>query len=302
MAVIEVQQLHKRYRGRVAVDDVSFAVERGEIFGILGPNGAGKTTTVECIAGLRRPDGGQIRVLGRDPQRDRAYLRQRVGVQLQASRLPGKITVAEALALFGSFYLRPADQEQLLADLGLTAQRDTRFEQLSGGQQQRLSIALALIGNPEVAILDELSTGLDPRARRATWNMIRGLRARGTTVLLVTHSMEEAAQLCDRLALFDGGRIVAIATPAGFVAAIGGEQRICFRPSAPLDLRLLEALPEVRLVESLGDQLRVSGDGNLLGAVAALLARHQIVAADLRLEETTLEDAVGALTRRAAAG
>jgi ABC-2 type transport system ATP-binding protein len=301
MAVIEVQHLHKRYRGRVAVHDVSFSVEQGEIFGILGANGAGKTTTIECIAGLRRPDGGQIRVLGRDPQRDRAYLRQRVGVQLQASRLPGKITVAEALALFGSFYPHPADQEQLLADLGLTAQRATRFEQLSGGQQQRLSIALALVGNPEVAILDELTTGLDPQARRATWAVIRGLRARGATVLLVTHGMEEAAQLCDRLALIDAGRVVAIDTPGGFVAALGGERRVWFRPSAPLDLRLLEALPEVRRVERIGDQLRVSGDGNLLGAVAALLARYQIVAADLRLEETTLEEAVGALTRRAAA-
>ena len=301
MAVIEVQQLHKRYRGRVAVDDVSFSVERGEIFGILGANGAGKTTTVECIAGLRRPDGGQVRVLGRDPRHDRAYLRQRVGVQLQASRLPGKITVAEALALFGSFYPHPADQEQLLAELGLAAQRNTRFEHLSGGQQQRLSIALALVGNPEVAILDELTTGLDPRARRATWNVIRGLRARGTTVLLVTHGMEEAAQLCDRLAVFDGGRIVAIDTPAGLVAALGGEQRVCFRPSAPLDLSRLAALPGVRRIVSDVEQICVTGVGDLLSAVTAFLAAEQVVAHDLTLEHATLEDAVGALTRRAIA-
>jgi ABC-2 type transport system ATP-binding protein len=301
MTAIAVHRLHKRYRGHIAVQDVSFTVAQGEIFGILGPNGAGKTTIVECIAGLRTPDGGQIRVLGLDPQRDRAALRQRVGVQLQASRLPGKITVGEALALFGSFYQHPADQEQLLADLGLAAHRARRFEQLSGGQQQRLSIALALVGNPEVVILDELTTGLDPQARRATWAVIRTLRARGTTVLLVTHAMEEAAQLCDRLALIDAGRIVAVDTPAGFMAAVGPEQRVSFRPSAPLDLSRLAALPEVRRIESHGDQICVSGVGNLLGVVTAFLAREQIVAADLRLEHATLEDAVGALTRGASA-
>jgi ABC-2 type transport system ATP-binding protein len=301
MAAIEISRLYKRYRDRVAVHDVSFSVARGEIFGILGPNGAGKTTTVECIAGLRQADRGQVRVLGLDPRRDRAALRQRVGVQLQASRLPGKITVAEALALYGSFYRRPADPEQLLGALSLSGQRDARYEQLSGGQQQRLSIALALVGAPEVAILDELSTGLDPQARRATWSLIRDLRDRGVTVLLVTHAMEEAAQLCDRLAVFDAGRIVALDTPATLVAALGAGQQLTFRPSAALDQRLLEALPEVRRVEARGDLLVVRGGGDLLGAVAALLARHRIVAADLRVEEASLEQAVGALVRQAEA-
>lgn len=299
MAVIEVSQLTKRYRDCVAVQDVSFAVAPGEIFGILGPNGAGKTTTVECIAGLRSADHGQIRVLGLDPRRDRPALRRRVGVQLQASRLPGKLTVAEALALYGSFYRQPTDPDQLLAALGLAEQRATRYEQLSGGQQQRLSIALALVGAPEVAILDELSTGLDPQARRATWALVRDLRARGVTVLLVTHAMEEAAQLCDRLAVFAAGRIVALDTPAALVAALGEERQLRFRPSAPLDLHLLEALPEVRRAETRGAELLVSGTGDLLGAIVALLSRQRLVAADLHVEEATLEEAVGALVRQA---
>src|SRR5262245_60428585 len=210
---IEVRHLHKRYRRRVAVQDVSFTVEAGEIFGIVGPNGAGKTTTVECIAGLRTPDQGLVRVLGFDPQRDRAALTQRVGVQLQQCQLPEKITVWEALDLYYSFYRTPANAEQLLADMGLVDQRHTAFGKLSGGQKQRLSIALALIGNPEVALLDELTTGLDPQARRETWQMIEQIRARGVTILLVTHLMAEAEQLCDRLAVIDTGRVAALESP-----------------------------------------------------------------------------------------
>lgn len=221
MPAIEVTHLFKRYRDHIALHDVSFTVERGEIFGLLGPNGAGKTTTVECIAGIRPPDGGRVRVLGRDPQRDRTALRQLVGVQLQASRLPAKITVAEAVSLYGSFYPRPADQEWLLSAVGLTAQRAVRFEHLSGGQQQRLSIALALVGSPELAILDEVTTGLDPQARRATWELLRELRAQGVTVLLVTHSMDEAAQLCDRTAVLDGGRVVATDPPTEWEESLG---------------------------------------------------------------------------------
>lgn len=298
MAVIEVQHLHKRYRDHVAVHDVSFAVEQNEIFGILGPNGAGKTTTVECIAGLRRADGGKITVLGRDPQRDRDGLRQRVGVQLQASALPGKIKVWEALALYSSFYQQAADWKQLLGDLGLDDKRNTTFEKLSGGQKQRLSIALALVGNPEIAILDELTTGLDPQARRDTWKLIETVRGRGVTIVLVTHSMEEAEQLCDRLAIIDGGRVAAINTPAGLVARLDAEQRIRFRPSAPLDEQLLRALPEVQRIEQIGNQIQVSGTGNLLGAVTAILSQHQIVALDLRVEQATLDDAFVALTGR----
>src|SRR5215475_9985625 len=187
MSVIEVNHLHKRYGDHAVVQDVSFAVERGEIFGIVGPNGAGKTTTVECVEGLRIPDKGAVTVLGLDPQRDGNALRQRVGAQLQQSALPEKTKVWEALDLYSSFYRKPADWRQLMEVLGLTDQRDTKFGKLSGGQKQRLSIALALVGNPEVAILDELTTGLDPNARRDTWDLIEQMRDRGVTVVLVTH-------------------------------------------------------------------------------------------------------------------
>jgi ABC-2 type transport system ATP-binding protein len=298
MPVIEVSNLHKRYGDTVAVDDVSFTVEEGEIFGILGPNGAGKTTTVECVEGLRTPDRGRIEVLGLDPRRDRAELRHKVGVQLQEGLLPEKLTVAEALDLYSSFYAAPADWERLLDDLGLADKRRTRFGKLSGGQKQRLSIALALVGDPRIAVLDELTTGLDPQARRDTWQVIENVRARGVTVLLVTHFMEEAERLCDRLAVIDAGRVVAVDTPAGLVARVSTEQRIRFKPSVPLDDALLTALPEVSGVTRQGQQVLVSGAGNLLHAVTAVLARHQIVALELRVEQANLDDAFVALTGR----
>jgi ABC-2 type transport system ATP-binding protein len=296
--VIEVSHLHKRYRQTVAVDDVSFTVERGEIFGILGPNGAGKTTTVECVEGVRRPDRGTVRVLGLDPQRDRRDLRQRVGVQLQEAQLYDKIRLGEAMELFSSFYRRPADWRALIDELGLSDKRNTPFNKLSGGQRQRLSIALALVGNPEIAILDELTTGLDPQARRDTWELIEQVRDRGVTVVLVTHFMEEAERLCDRLAVIDSGRVVAVDTPAGLVARVNAEQRIRFRPSAPVDGGLLTGLAEVTAVQRQGGQLVVTGTGNLLQVVASVLARHQIVAADLRVEQASLDDAFVALTGR----
>jgi ABC-2 type transport system ATP-binding protein len=294
--VIEVKDLVKRYGGVAAIDSVSFAVEEGEIFGILGPNGAGKTTAVECIAGLRTPDAGTIRVLGLDPQRDSAALRQRLGVQLQESELPDQIKVWEALDLYSSFYDHPANWEQLLDDLGLAQKRNTVFRKLSGGQKQRLSIALALVGNPKIAVLDELTTGLDPQARRDTWQLIADVRARGVTVLLVTHFMEEAERLCDRLALIDGGRVVALDTPAGIVSRIGAEQRLRFRPSPSLDERMLTDLPEVHRVTRDGPTVVVSGTGNLVYAVTSVLARNQIVANELRIEQANLDDAFIALT------
>jgi ABC-2 type transport system ATP-binding protein len=300
MPAIEVRNLHKRYGDHVAVQDVSFTVERGEIFGIVGPNGAGKTTTVECIEGLRRPDTGTVTVLGLDPHHDHAELRQRVGAQLQESMLPEKMKVWEALDLYSSFYRTPASWQQLLDDLGLAGQRNVRYGKLSGGQKQRLSIALALVGSPEVAILDELTTGLDPHARRETWDLIEQFRNRGVTVVLVTHFMEEAERLCDRVAVVDGGRVVAIDTPAGLVTRAVAEQRIRFRPSMPLDDRLLTDLPEVRDVSRAGSQVVVTGTGNLLAAVVSTLARNQIVAADLRVEQATLDDAFVALTGGAA--
>ena len=297
MSVIEVSNLRKRYGDQLAVDDVSFSVEDGEIFGILGPNGAGKTTTVECISGLRTPDSGSISVLGLDPQRDGAELRHRLGVQLQQSQLPEKLTVTEALELYASFYRDPADWRRLLTDLGLEGKQHSRFGKLSGGQKQRLSIALALVGKPRVAVLDELTTGLDPQARRDTWELIEQVRAGGVTIVLVTHFMDEAERLCDRLALIDAGRVVAIDSPAGLVAKVSKE-RMRFRPTTPLDERLLTELPEVTTVTKHGSQVEVTGTGNLVHAVTSALARNQIVAADLRVEQASLDDAFIALTGR----
>jgi ABC-2 type transport system ATP-binding protein len=297
-AVIEVEHLHKRYGDTVAVDDVSFAVHEGEIFGILGPNGAGKTTTVECVEGLREPDRGEISVLGLDPRRDRPELTQRLGVQLQQSQLPDQLRVAEALELYSSFYTDPADWRELMEALGISAKARTPFRKLSGGQQQRLSIALALVGNPRVAVLDELTTGLDPQARRDTWELIEGVRERGVTIVLVTHFMEEAERLCDRVALIDTGQVVALGTPAALTEQAETGQRIQFRPSAPVDDRLLESLPEVTRVIRKGDAVVVTGTSEALNAVISVLARNQIVAEQLRVEQASLEDAFLAFTGR----
>ena len=296
--VIDVQHVTKTYGGRRVVDDVSLQVGEGEIFAILGPNGAGKTTLVEAIAGLRAPDSGHIRVLGLDPRRDRDALRQQLGVQLQESALPDNLRVWEALDLYASFYANPADWRQLLAELGLEGARNSRYAKLSGGQKQRLSIALALVGNPRIAVLDELTTGLDPQARRDTWELIESTRDRGVTVLLVTHFMEEAERLADRIALIDGGRLVALDTPEGIVRRVDAEQRVRFRPSAPFDESILTSLPEVRSVTRSGSTITVAGSGNLVLAVTAALARNGVVANDLRIEQADLDDAFIALTGR----
>ncbi|HXV94526.1 MAG TPA: ABC transporter ATP-binding protein [Pseudonocardia sp.] len=296
--LIEVTHLSKRYGDHLAVQDVSFAVERGEIFGVLGPNGAGKTTTVECLGGLRRPDGGTVRVLGLDPRRDTAVLRRVLGMQLQESRLPGKIRVHEAVALFASFHRDPADPVRLMRDWGLERRRRAAFGTLSGGEKQRLSIALALVGAPEVVVLDELTTGLDPHARRDTWVLVERIRDTGVTVVLVTHLMEEAERLCDRVALIDEGRVVALGAPAALVGRLDAGARVRFRPSAPFDDRLLTDLPEVAAVRRSGGVVEVSGRGELLQAVTAVLARHGIVAAGLRVRQASLDDAFVALTGR----
>ncbi len=296
--VIDVQHVTKTYGGRKAVDDVSLQVGEGEIFAILGPNGAGKTTLVEAIAGLRAPDSGQIRVAGLDPRRDRDALRQQLGVQLQESALPDNLRVWEALDLYASFYDNPADPRELLAGFGLEDARNARFAKLSGGQKQRLSIALALVGNPRIAVLDELTTGLDPQARRDTWELIEGTRDRGVTILLVTHFMEEAERLADRIALIDGGRLVALDTPDGIVRRVDAEQQVRFRPSAPFDESIVTSLPEVRSVTRSGSTITIAGRGNLVLAVTAALARNGVVAHDLRIEQAGLEDAFIALTGR----
>jgi ABC-2 type transport system ATP-binding protein len=296
MAFIEVEDLVKHYGSERAVDGVSFTVDEGEIFGVLGPNGAGKTTTVECLEGLRRRDSGNVSVMGLDPERDGAELKQVLGVQLQESRLPDRLRVGEALDLYASFYKRPADTDGLIDSLGLGGKRKTPFGKLSGGQQQRLSIALALVGRPKVAVLDELTTGLDPQARRDTWDLVEQMRDSGVTIILVTHFMDEAERLCDRLAVIDSGKVVALDTPAGLTARAGDEQRVRFRPSAPFADALLTDLPEVAEVTRSGPQVIVTGRGNLLQAVTSVLARNHIVAAELRVEQVSLEDAFVALT------
>jgi ABC-2 type transport system ATP-binding protein len=296
MPVIDVNHLSKRYRNHVAVTDVSFSVEEGEIFGILGPNGAGKTTTVECIGGLRAADGGEISVLGLHPRRDRDQLREVLGMQLQAGELPDKLRVAEAVRLFASFYPKPRDPDELIERWGLTAKRDTAYRELSGGQRQRLSIVLALVGNPRVAILDELTTGLDPQARRDTWSAIEQIRDAGVTVLLVTHFMEEAERLCDRVAVIDSGRVAALDTPAGLIASLQDGQRLRFRTSTAFPDELLTDLPEVGTVHRRGELIEVSGRGELLTAVTTALARHGVIPEQLRLEQASLDDAFVALT------
>jgi ABC-2 type transport system ATP-binding protein len=294
--VIEVTGLHKEYGATVAVEDVSFVVGNGEIFGILGPNGAGKTTTVECLSGLRVPDRGTVKVLGVDPQRERRTIRESVGVQLQEGSLRGKLRVGELVDLFASFYVNPADGRELLDLLDLTSKRGDYYKRLSGGQKQRLSIALALIGSPKIAILDELTTGLDPQARRETWGLIEGVRDRGVTIVLVTHFMDEAERLCDRVALIDAGRVIAMDTPLRLAEREGGGNHMRFHPSRPFDDALLTRLPEVDRLEHQGDRIVVSGTGDLLNAVISALATAHIEAKDVQLESATLEDAFVRLT------
>jgi ABC-2 type transport system ATP-binding protein len=297
--VVEVTELRKRYGETVAVAGVSLTVQAGEILGIVGPNGAGKTTTVECLEGLRRPDTGQVRVLGLDPLRQGAELHQRIGVQLQQAALPDRLKVWEALDLYAAFYRHPADWRLLLEEWGLAAKRNAAFADLSGGQRQRLFIALSLVGQPEMVFLDELTTGLDPQARRSTWELVKQVRAKGTTVVLVTHFMEEAELLCDRVAIVDHGRVVALDTPTALVRGLRAGQRLRFRALGPFDPESLRTLPGVEQVERDGDLVAVAGDGPLLATVAAALADEAVPVADLRSEEANLEDAFLALTGRA---
>jgi ABC-2 type transport system ATP-binding protein len=294
--VIEVSGLRKSYGGRAVVDGVSFAVEEGEIFGILGPNGAGKTTTVECVEGLRIPDAGRVRVTGLDPVADHDAVSRVLGAQLQESELQEKLTVREALELYAAFYPSPADWRPLAERLGLTGKLDARFGKLSGGQKQRLFIALALIGDPRVVVLDELTTGLDPRARRDTWELIEDIRANGVTVLLVTHFMEEAQRLCDRIAVIDQGRIAALDTPRGLIARATSATLISFTPSVPLDEGELAVLPAVASVECKDGRVTLGGTDETVNAVITLLARQHITAHQLRVTDATLDDAFLDLT------
>jgi len=295
---VEVAHLRKTYGTLVAVDDVSFSVAEGEIFGILGPNGAGKTTAIECAVGLRQPDTGTIRLLGLDPRADRDKVHEIMGVQLQAGALPAKLRVGEILQEYRSFYRDPADVGELLEVLGLSAKRGDYYRSLSGGQRQRLSVALALIGRPKIAVLDEMTTGLDPQARRDTWELIEGIRDRGVTIVLVTHFMEEAERLCDRVALIDSGRVVALDAPASLAARARGGKSVRFLPSAPFDERLLTRLPEVSGLEHEGQHVVVTGTGELVNVVILTLAAAGVTARDVELDSSSLEDAFVKLTGR----
>jgi ABC-2 type transport system ATP-binding protein len=295
---VHICHLRKAYGETVAVEDLSLSVDEGEIFGILGPNGAGKTTTVECVIGLRSPDAGTIRVMGLDPAGDREQLHLIVGAQLQASALPAKLRVSEILDLHRSLYPRPADVGELIETLGLAEKQGTYYRSLSGGQKQRLSVALALIGRPRLAVLDEMTTGLDPRARRDTWQIIEGVRNRGVTILLVTHSMEEAQRLCDRVAVIDHGQVIALDTPAGLATRARGAKLVRFVASATFDERLLTKLPEVATVERDGVHVVVTGAGDLVNAVILALAPAGVIAHEVELGSSTLEDAFVALTAR----
>jgi len=295
---VEIMHLRKTYGAVVAVDDVSLSVAEGEIFGILGPNGAGKTTTVECAIGLRSPDSGTIRLLGLDPQADRDEVHEIVGVQLQASAFPAKLRVSEILEEYRSFYREPSDVTELTEALGLAGKHNDYYRSLSGGQRQRLSVALALIGRPKIAVLDEMTAGLDPQARRDAWELIEGVRGRGVTVVLVTHLMEEAERLCDRVALIDSGRVVALDTPARLAAQAQGGKSLRFLPSGPFDDRLLTALPEVTRVDREGRHVIVTGTGELVNTVLLSLAAAGVTARDVQLDSSNLEDAFVRLTGR----
>jgi len=299
-AAIVVENLRKAYGPTVAVDGVSFTVERGEIFGLIGPKGAGKTTTTECVQGFRRPDAGIVRVLGLDPVSDGRAMRQRIGSQLQEANLPGRLRAGEAVDLFADFYRRSLDRDTLLAQVGLAEHRQSFYDKLSGGQKQRLQIALALVNDPELVFLDELTTGLDPQARRGMWELVEDLGRHGTTVVLTTHFMEEAERLCDRVAIMDQGRIIALDSPAGLIAALDGGQRgVSFELDDPWDAAPLAALPGVAAVHRVNGRIVVRGDGDgLTGAVVGVLERERRPFRDLRSLQPTLEDVFIARTGR----
>lgn len=297
--VIQVEHLRKVYGSVIAVDDISFEVYQGEIFGMVGPNGAGKTTTIECVEGLRKPDQGHIRVLELDPQKNGYALRERMGVQLQEAVLPERMKVWEALDLYAAFYPRHTDWESLLTRLGLAERRSAHFAKLSGGQKQRLFIALALIHDPEVVFLDELTTGLDPHARRALWDLVREVRDQGKTIFLTTHFMEEAERLCDRVAIVDHGRIVALDSPENLIRRLGVENRVVFSVDGSFNSEQLSHLAEITKVERIGERVIVYGRGDsLVRVVVDSLSANGFRFRDLRTEQPTLEDVFLSLTGR----
>ena len=297
--VIRVAGIRKTYGSTVAVDDVSFEVRQGEIFGLIGPNGAGKTTTMECVEGLRRPDRGTIAVLGLDPIKDVYALQDRVGVQLQEAQLQKRITVSEAVGLWASLYRRPLDGGRLLGQLGLADKRNAWFMTLSGGQKQRLFIALALINDPEVVFLDELTTGLDPQARHAIWDLVRDIRVRGKTVFMTTHLMEEAERLCDRVAIIEHGRIIDVDAPGELVRRHCPQRTVVLATDDTTADSRFRAIAGVASVARDGSRVTVQGAGDdLITQVSECLSEHRIRVTDFRTVHPTLEDVFLTLTGR----
>jgi ABC-2 type transport system ATP-binding protein len=300
--IIQVEGLRKVYGETIAVDGISFHVQEGEIFGMVGPNGAGKTTTIECLEGLRKPDQGKIRVLDMNPARDGKALRKQVGMQLQQSNLPDRMKVWEALDLYASFYPQSTAWQELMAQLGLQEKRNAPFSKLSGGQKQRLFIALALLPQPQLVFLDELTTGLDPQARHIIWDLVREVQARGKTVVLTTHFMEEAERLCDRIAILDHGKIVALDTPANLIRDLGVEEQVVFALDGMLPPGFEKALSGESHIEQQGERVVIhAANGRkvpLVSEVVNLLTQYQVKFRDLHTEQPNLEDVFLNLTGR----
>jgi ABC-2 type transport system ATP-binding protein len=295
--VIQISGINKSYGATVAVADVSFEVNEGEIFGLIGPNGAGKTTTMECVEGVRRPDRGTISILGLDPFRDVYALQNRIGVQLQQAQLQKRIKVREAVDLWASLYTRTVDGDRLLEQLGLAGKRNAWFMTLSGGQKQRLFIALALINDPEVVFLDELTTGLDPQARRAIWELVRGIRDRGKTVLMTTHLMEEAERLCDRVAIIERGKIIDVGTPEELVRRHCPARTVVLATECALADERLRAVRSVDAVTRRDGRYKIEGHGeDFVSEVIQGLSENRIRVTEFRTEQPNLEDVFLQLT------
>ncbi|MCJ7473257.1 MAG: ABC transporter ATP-binding protein [Actinobacteria bacterium] len=295
--IVKIENLYKSYGKIKACDDISFEVFQGEIFGLVGPNGAGKTTTIECIEGLRKPGSGNINVLGLSPSTNGSDIRQRIGIQLQQSELPGRIKVWEAMDLFSSFYKKNIEWLPLLENLGLKEKYGAYFSKLSGGQKQRLFIALSLINDPELVFLDELTTGLDPQARRATWELIDTINKKGKTIFLTTHYMEEAERLCDRVAIVDHGKIIALDSPQNLIRSIKIENKLIFSMAGDFQLDTLNNIKSISKYEKLGDKIVVYGqDNKMVRDTVNFLAKNNIDFYDLKTEQATLEDVFLTLT------
>jgi ABC-2 type transport system ATP-binding protein len=298
-SIIQVEKLKKSYGDLQAVHDVGFEVQTGEIFGMVGPNGAGKTTTIEIIEGLRHADSGSIKVLGMDPTLSRKQLTERIGIQLQSASLPPRLRVVEALELFGALYSHRANSDVLLERMGLSEKRNTPISKLSGGQKQRLFIALALLNQPELVFFDELTTGLDPQARRSMWELVQQIHQDGSTVFLTTHFMEEAERLCDRVLILDHGTMVALDTPEALVASLGVEKRIVFTLAEGQKLPSLESGASVNRVEQIGQRVIIYGMGNrFASSVVSILEDASVDILDLRTEQPNLDDVFIKLTGR----